>query len=261
MSYFSNGGVIGKLLDYNTSETYVTGNKKNSGIWNLDAVWSFKSSNAKVVWTQQLDGDTTPYTGDLQIGDVLFAFTSSSFGLYDYDGGGNDDVPGPVPDLGFYTAALFSNSNVIGFLVYKIINSTNINDARNYYSGNTESGTLLVNVRGLELTQLTQGAFPTFTILDTSLLAVANTGTNVDPPSVTAPQSNCVSFVFCTTRGNFSPTLSGGYSLVDNFVGIVNSEDRTITMAVKYGVTGVEDPPSFGAGSNPVSITLVLRNL
>lgn len=42
MSYFDNGGIIGKLLEYNTSETYANGNKKNSGIWNLQTVWATK---------------------------------------------------------------------------------------------------------------------------------------------------------------------------------------------------------------------------
>jgi hypothetical protein len=32
-----NGGIIGKTLDFSSTDTYITGNKKNSGIWNLGA--------------------------------------------------------------------------------------------------------------------------------------------------------------------------------------------------------------------------------
>src|SRR5210317_1008005 len=32
-----NGGIIGKTLDFNDTGTYTTGNKRNSGIWNLSS--------------------------------------------------------------------------------------------------------------------------------------------------------------------------------------------------------------------------------
>jgi hypothetical protein len=32
-----NGGVIGKTLDFSSTDTYTSGNKKNSGIWNIGA--------------------------------------------------------------------------------------------------------------------------------------------------------------------------------------------------------------------------------
>jgi hypothetical protein len=258
---------------------FVLGNKKNSGIWSLSDVANVWRNKASIVWDVAIptDGGNDAYSGELKVGDVLFGFTTASYGLFNGDGFGNVDRPAPIGQ-GFTTIHANGNEGNSFYLVYKVITSGNINDAKNYYSGGGQASTVLYNIRGLDLTQFTSAPYTTlfydtqFTntqnyLKDRSLYAILGTiDTSVNPPSITPAYLNSVILTFSTCcANNFTPSLSEGYSLIRNY-STNNSIPRTITTTIKHGVSPtLQDPPSFGTiasiGDGTWHVTMALKVL
>jgi hypothetical protein len=246
----------------------ILGNRKNSGIWSVPAVWKNTSSatEATIVWSTQIagSGGTNAYTGEQLVGDVLFGFSSASFGLYDYDGGGNPDIPQPTAANGFSTIYLNGGQSNSVYLVYKIITEDN-KTVKNYFSGNSQLGTVLYNIRGLELTQLASSTINSQSSLtDTTLFAASgNTTTDVNPSSITPAVANSIILTFSSTANNtFTPSLSDGYTLINNYQFNI-AVPRTITTTIKQLVPATaQDPPSFGTGTSQTwNVTMALRVL
>ena len=221
------------------------------------------SATASIVWNAQLagSGGSNVYTGEQQVGDVVFGFTTGSFGFYDYDGGSNPDIPNPTAADGFSTVYLNGNQSVSMYLVYKVITAGNLN-TKNYNTGNGAAATVLYNIRGLELTQLASSIINSQSSLTNTALfsASGNTGTNVNPSSITPAFANSVILTFSATGNNtFNPSFSDGYSVINNYNG---TNSRTITTSIKQGVpASLQDPPSFGTGGTDQtwSVTMALR--
>jgi hypothetical protein len=185
--------------------------------------------------------------------------------LYDYDGGSNPDIPGPVSGSGFSTVYLNGNQANSVYLVYKVITADNIAN-KSYSSGNSFTGTVLYNIRGLELTQLASSIINSQSSLTNTALfsASGNTNTTVDPSSITPAFANSVILTFSSTSNNtFTPSLSDGYTLINNYQFSITPVNRTIVTTIKQGVpAAAQNPPSFGTGTNETwSVTMALRTL
>ena len=257
----------------------VFGNKKNSGIWSLPAVLNFWRNKASIVWDVAINssGGNNAYSGELKVGDVLFGFTTASYGLFNDDGFGNVDRPSPIGD-GFTTIHANGNEGNSFYLVYKVITPLNINDPKNYYSGGGQASTILYNIRGLDLTQFASAPYTTLFydtqfnnsqnyLKDRSLYVYTGTvSTTVEPPSITPAYTNSVILTFSTCCvNNFTPSLSEGYSLIRNY-STNNGILRTLTTTIKHGVSNtLQDPPSFGtvsaSGDGTWHVTMALKVL
>ncbi len=258
---------------------FVLGNKKNSGIWSLSDVANVWRNKASIVWDVAINssGGNDAYSGELKVGDVLFGFTTSSYGLFNDDGFGNVDRPSPISQ-GFTTIHANGNEGNSFYLVYKVITSGNINDAKTYYSGAGQASTVLYNIRGLGLTQFTSAPYTTLFydtqfnntqnyLKDRALYTILGTiDTSVNPPSITPAYLNSVILTFSTCcSNNFTPSLSEGYTLIRNY-STNNGIPRTITTTIKHGVSPtLQDPPSFGtissSGDGTWHVTMALKVL
>jgi hypothetical protein len=257
MSYFDNGGIIGKLLDYNTSETYASGNKKNSGIWSLQTVWANKGTTGGagpfIVWNAAsvgTDNQITTTDKDIQIGDILFLTSIGSFAR---------DI-GTMVDFGTWSELYYRFDWPTISIIYKVVDTTD--DFSQVIFG--ESGIasrVAFCVRGADLAQMSS---TNQLIDDASILAVTlDTAGQLNPPSISVPNNSSLIIGIGAHLGTSVDSSNGtpptgwgknwGYFLQP---GSLDSHSHLGGSVVVN--SGTYDPPSWTGASDSWSVQYTL---